>query len=74
MTTTPGEPRKVESRSQICDRSGFAGYPVGGTCDDCGHLIMAHIGCESCVVCRMEYQLSPEWRRIYERINGHRAI
>lgn len=41
-----------------------------GTCTDCGHAVIAHIGTESCVICRMEYTLTPQWRREQARIQG----
>lgn len=53
-----------------CARHDFADHHAGGTCPDCGHLIMAHVGTDSCVVCRMEYQLSPQYRRQQQRIHG----
>jgi hypothetical protein len=61
------EPRPL---SRPCERHDFAGHPVGATCPECGHMIMAHVGTESCVVCRMEYQLSPNYRRQQQRIHG----
>jgi hypothetical protein len=53
-----------------CARHDFAGHQVGGTCPDCGHMIMAHVGTESCVVCRMEQQLTSGWRQRQARIYG----
>jgi hypothetical protein len=60
----------IVSPSQVCDRHDFAGHQAGATCPACWHMIMAHIGTESCVVCRMEYQLSPNYRRLQQRIHG----
>jgi 5-methylcytosine-specific restriction endonuclease McrA len=40
------------------------------TCPDCHHAVIAHIGTKSCVICRMEYTLTPEWRHREARIHG----
>ncbi|MGH3220042.1 MAG: hypothetical protein ACRDPY_15280 [Streptosporangiaceae bacterium] len=45
-----------------------------GTCPDCGHATIAHIGTESCVICRMEYTLTPQWRRHQQRIHGNQPL
>jgi hypothetical protein len=60
----------VQHQGQICHQTEFAGEPAAGTCPDCGHMIMAHVGTEACVVCQMEYTLTPEWRRRQARIQG----
>ena len=41
----------------------FGDDEQAGTCSDCGHAIIAHTGTESCVICRMEYTLTPQWRQ-----------
>ena len=42
-----------------------------GACPDCAHAVIAHTGTESCVICRMEYTLTPQWRRHQARIHGY---
>ena len=42
-----------------------------GTCPGCGHAVIAHTGTESCVICRMEYTLTPQWRNQQARIMGY---
>jgi hypothetical protein len=54
----------------ICDRQDFEGMRAAGNCPDCGHMIMAHIGTESCAVCRMEWLISPDGQRQQARIHG----
>lgn len=44
------------------------------TCPGCKHAVIAHIGTESCVICRMEYTLTPEWRRMQARMQGSSPI
>lgn len=41
-----------------CSRRDFAGHAAGSTCPACGHMIVAHVGTGSCVVCRMEHHLA----------------
>jgi uncharacterized Zn finger protein (UPF0148 family) len=51
----------------------FGDNEQAGTCPDCGHAVIAHTGTPSCVICRMEYTLTPQWRRQQARIMGYAA-
>lgn len=63
----------LQSR-EICRRTGFAGEPAAGTCPDCGHMIMAHVGAESCVACRMEWLISPTGQAHQARVQGRSPL
>lgn len=56
--------------TEICHRDSFTGGQATGNCPDCGRMIMAHIGTEACVVCRMEWLISPAGQRQQARIQG----
>lgn len=55
-----------------CHRT-FDASEQAGTCSDCGHAVIAHTGTESCVICRMEYTLTPQWRAHQARILGYNS-
>jgi hypothetical protein len=62
--------RSLEGHMNPCHRT-FGDSEQTGTCPDCGHAVIAHIGTESCVICRMEYTLTPQWRQRQARIMGY---
>ena len=55
--------------SAACRRT-FSTTDHAGTCPDCGHAVIAHIGTGSCVICRMEDTLTSRWRQQQARIRG----
>ena len=60
---------QVGAKMNTCQRT-FGDHEHAGTCPDCGHAVIAHIGTESCVICRMEYTLTPQWRQHQARMQG----
>lgn len=54
----------------VCRRPAQPADVLTGTCPDCGHPILAHIGTTECPVCRLVELATPEARRREARIRG----
>lgn len=75
MSEPTGQPAeratpRLYPSSRPCDRQDFAGHPAGGTCPDCGHAVVVHVGAQSCAMCRLEWMLSPAYWQRQARIYG----
>lgn len=47
-------------------------HTLPNLCPQCGHLTMAHVGCERCPVCVLVWQTTEHWRRQQARLHGGR--